>query len=1299
MASAISGLSESQNAPPESFQASASPQRISVSRGSAEADTKRQWMSDYQAGHLASMTESSPPVYGVKEDNRQRHRARHSGGFLLQDAAPTYTYDSLKPARQRNSHNIKGKGKEEDGHAIYAKCASGTRHRQKPSIGSSPLSTVVYHGAEESGNQSIQSDDSDQILPTPPDSSGPRTASRNEAPNNNQASRSTIYSSAEEVPSAIGHNTDPAQIVNLALNLSESRRRNVSGGRLPPAYNHQSRRHVSSDQYVANRPLSIAGANLRKHLNDQRRISRPSAPRSSADPGGTPSPKSTHSGMDGQSSSVSSPRDSNISQEALVHPSEATLARAERARIAFELSYEYRRLLQYLPRLPLPTSSKTGASKSSNGIVSGISYSTGRVYDPLQYIRNRRVRGRERKYLDAEAEGFKDPDQVKLWIDRVAHEYQNEDAQEKGLDKSSLPPLLSVQADAQSAQDPLGPGVSMHITPRPSKSEKQSSNWAFTPWDLLADTAWLSRDENIRSIEDANGNKLLPAKKLSKTNTPRASLEQARPSKRSLSIPRTQAQEVNGSLESGKKLKKSRMRDHIRGKSYEANSPIRDDGSPQYRKKRWRTTFTRSRNPSDSEGSISDGAVNRAWGRHHDREGFDSAALEKHMLELLAKEIEDDPFTDIKKIESTRERQTREQDGRYGVQAEGSKNDKTPNRPANQSRIPEQQTPSAPSTKRQSTLRDSLDEQRGRQPRVSLDGLDVTSPNSPSDFKFGPSIFINHSAPSSRSVSPKKTLPSRLKPSLHARTDSRRSVSETDFAAKAHSPIRSGPPHEKDVDSPQAHQAIQKSDSASNLLSPVAAELFGKRFRRLNDSSTSVRASKEPESRFKGLLKGTRIAALVGNEVSRVGDMIWRRDASHSRPTSPVSARASLDSDTDGGVSTLDNSPETDLSRVTTSNDDAGNLSRKPTRNNQPKFHYQNLPTFRSSISQASPGSPIPTSPEDHPITRQQNAQKARGRSSKFDRLAPPRIDMRSISPSPSRHRNPAQREKNEDESRGTSSSRSTHGVRSADRRLNDVLGIPGTVHGPSPTGLTSLAPSTTKRPSHENSRRPALDDSKRKWSISARSLSAPRSADGSISKRDISRVRALLLSSGIKANEIARQANTIDDPPFLPQLRELRAKLGGQVPQVPRCQEPLLAARLIDREIDAANQQLRDAAEEFSARTVEELHARFRALDELVTGTRIPAARKAADEADSLNAELTTTRTLEVRDLGERVERGLRKRRRRGRWVRRAAWVGVEWGVVAVLWCVWGLVVVLRVVRGGVRAVVGFVRWMLWVD
>ncbi|KAL8685144.1 MAG: hypothetical protein Q9218_007948, partial [Villophora microphyllina] len=1219
---------------------SASPRHYSLApKGSAEAYPRREWKPKIQDGHVEPMAAYSSSAHWEEEDHgHQRQRVRRSGGFLLQDVAPTYTHEGPKPARQPRGFDLKGKGKVEDDSLTYSKRAPGTRHRQKPSIGSSPLSTVVYHSAEGSGSRSNQSHDSDQILPIGPGSSVQSQASSSEASNSNRQSTSNAYSSVKEIPSAIGYNTDPAQIVNLALNLSESRRRNVSGGRLSPAYNHQSRRQVSSDQYVAARSISVGGANLRKHLNDQRRISRTSAPRSTTNSGETPSPKSTRSGIEDHPSAILNPRDSDISNGPLLHPSEATLARAEKARSAFELSYEYRRLLQYLPRLPATAGSKVVASKASNGAEPGAPSDLGRIYDPLQYIRNRRVRGRERKYLNAEAEGFKDPDRVKLWVDTVASDREAEKTHGNG--RAVLPSFSSLQVDVPSGQASLVTGGSSPTDLRASKSEKQKWNWAFTPWDLLADAAWLSRDDNIRLIEDAKGNRLLPAKKLSKTNTPRTSLEQARPSKRSLSIPRQPLPEVNCSLESGRKHKKGRIRDHIRGKSYEAKSPIGDDGSPQYRKRRWRTTFTRSRNPSDSEGSLSDGANGYPWGRRHDQEGLDSAALEKHMMELLAKEIDDDPFTNTKTRESTRETQTKKGDEKDDVQPERSEGQKTANGSANRPTISEREPQSAPPVHSQISPRDSLDEQRGRQPRVSFDGIDTTAPNSPTDFKFGPSIFINHSAPSSRSVSPKKPFPSRLRPSVHKRTEARRSVSENDFAAKTDSPVKSGLHHENDVDAPKAHQVIQNADSASNLLSPVTAELFGKRFRRFNDSSTSIRGireSKEPESRFRGLLKGTRIAALVGNEVSRVGDMIWRRDPSRSRPTSPVSARASWDSDTDGGISTLENSPETNLSRATTNNDDGGNLSRKSTRNNQPKLHYQNLPTFRSSISHTSPVSPTTTnSLEDHPITRQQQAQKARGRSGKFDRLAPPRIDMRGISPSPSRSPSPTQ--PNNDDSRGTSTSRSHHRLRSADRRLNNVLGIPGRVQGPPPTGLTNIASSTTRHPSpSNNSNHFALENNNHRWSISARSLSATRSADGNISKRDIARVRALLLSSGIKANEIARQANTIDDPPFLPQLRELKERMGGQVPRVPRCQEHILTARLIGGEIDTANQNLRDAADKFSSDTVESLHQRYKMLDENVTGNLIPEIRKWADEADTMNAELTTARTLEVRDLSER--------------------------------------------------------------
>ncbi|KAL8703169.1 MAG: hypothetical protein Q9201_003645 [Fulgogasparrea decipioides] len=1275
-------------------QASASPRSLHIPTHAERAKSNNRCESEEQNGHIRPMTETPKSTHPIEEDPEPRRRgARRSGGFLLHDVAPTYTYLTLQPPRQRQINDIKGKGKAEDGDTVPPKSTTGVRRRRKPSIGSSPLSTEAYNQNDTSGSQNLVSHGSDQILPIHPEPDANTRLSSNTSSVTGRLSGNEPHIAVESSPSTFGHGTDSAQIVNLALNLSESRRRNVSAGRLYPVYVNGARRHVSSEQNppgLTGRPISIGGINLRRHLNDQRRISRNLAASSSISNHDSPSPRSAQCNNGDDIYASSRFYSSDITHETVLHPSEATLARAEKARITFELSYEYRRLLQYLPKLPAPSSSRAVTSKADNGPESVASYDLGRVYDPLQYIRNRKVRGRERKHLDAEAEGFKDTNRVKLWVDMVVSKRGAEDSPRN--DKTVLPTLDSVQVDLYNGQTPPTPGDSPRSNARPTKSEKQNLNWAFTPWDLLADAVWLDSDENIKLIEDAKGNKLLPSKRTSKANTPRTSLEQARPpSKRSLSLPRQPVPDQHGPRVIDTKPKHSRLRGHIRGKPYEVKASSHGYESPQDRRGRWRRNFIRSRSPSSSEESLTNGASGYAWGRHRDQDGLDTAAPEKHMMELLAQEIDDDPFSSPQVIQPTKDRQNKE---KVPSERKRSVDDTAATESEHQASKSEQDLQLASSTQSQTLSRHSPQEQRGRQPRVSFDGLDVVASDSPSGFHFGPSIFINRSASNSRSVSPKKALPSRLRPSLHRRTDSRRSVSENDFAVDRPSHDRSGPQRGRHIGPKDSHQGVQKSDSASNLLSPVTAELLGKRFRRFNNSSSSIKGVKEnkdPEFRFRGLLKRSRIAELVGNEVSKVGDMILRRDGSNiSRPTTPVSAKAPWDSETDGEHSTLENTPETDLSRATTNNDDGGRLSRISTKNNQPTYHFQNLPAFRSSISQASPGSSTAASPEDHPIIRQQMAQKARGRSRNFERLAPPRIDMRNVSPSAS----PSSDRTRANATRNSSTSHSDHRVRDADRRFNDVLGIPGTVRNAvAPTGLSNFSSSTTKH--HTSTDRLALGD--RQWSISDRSVSNTHK-HGTATKRDIARVRALLLSSGIKANEITRQANSIDDPPFLPQLREIRQKLGAEnIPRVPRAQEHLLTARLIVKEIESVNQSLRDAAECFSTSTVEDLHSRFKKLDEEVTGNVIPHVRNSADDADHLSTELTTTWTLEVRNLSERVERGLRRRRRRLRWVRRGGWVLLEWVLLGIMWCVWGIVVVVRVVKGVIGGVLGVVRWMLW--
>ncbi|KAL8816148.1 MAG: hypothetical protein Q9223_004792 [Gallowayella weberi] len=1101
---------------------------------------------------------------------------------------------------------------------------------------SSPLSTNVYSSTDGLGSRGLESYEDEEILLVSGGPDAKNQSSDNGSTGKSRSSGEVAKGPVREVPSAIGYNTDPAQIVNLALKLSESRRRIVSGGGLSPLYTNGNRRQVSSEQNagrLSGSYDSIGGANLRRHLNEQRRISRRSSPRSSPQFAESPSPGSSRS-IDGRDTSPST-RYFNCEEphNLVLKPSRATLARAERARIAFELSYEYRRLLQYLPPLPIPSHSRFTRSKSGSDSETPASDHLGRAYDPLQYIRNRKVRRRERKQFDAEAEGFHDLDRVKFWVDTIASEREATSA--TGENQNVLPPLQMVQADpqAQLTQTALSADGSARTDARPTKSEGQHVDWEFTPWALLADAAWLSHEENLKLIEDAKGNKVLPQKKLSKENTPRTSLEKTRgPDRRSLSLVRRRVYDERQPAEFDTPKKKSRIRGHTRGKSTEPNS-LNDYESPRARKGRWHRGFGRSRSPSSSEESMADDLDGYAWGNHSDRDGLDSAALKRQMMKLLAKEIEEDPLSNPKPNEAAQKRADR-----MAVDDEQQAKE-TPVKPSQRQGVtPEEGTPQTSSIRSHQRAKSSLEPQRGRQSRSTFDDLGDTAPNSPSTFQFGPSIFINRSAPNSRSVSPKKPLPSRLRPSFRNSSKPRRTVSEHNIPGLAQSSTEARLPHTSDFEPAGSHQAIQKSDSASNLLSPVTAELFGKRFRRMNNSSASIKGgkeSKDPDSKFRGLLKGTRIAELVGSEVSRVGDMIWRRDGSNlSQPNSPVTTRAPEDSETDGELSTMENSPETDLSRVTTTTDD-GYL----TKTGQPRYHHPNLPTFRSSVLQASPGSPKAISPGDHPITRQQLAQKARGRSSKFERLAPPKIDMRNVSPSASPPLSRIQT-KDTDVSRNTSTSRSEHRVRSADRRLNDVLGIPGATRtGVAPTGLATL--------SSKNNNRPGMGD--RQWSISDRSVSNTRT--GTVTKRDIARVRALLLSSGIKANEIARQAETVDDPPFLPQLREIHRRWDGErksIPRVPRQQEHLLTAKLIVQEIDGTNQRLRDAAEVFSDTTAEGLHQRLKDMDTYVSSNLFSAVRGSVDDADNLSTELTTTHTLAVKRVNDAVESVLRRRRRR---------------------------------------------------
>ena len=1240
---------------------------------------------------------------------QRRHRSRNSGGFLLQtNLVPTLETRSSTYTELDTTRDVKGKRKAEEGDLFVPKRASARqRHRQKLSLGGSPLATEVVNvhssehidknGTSERGNRSsLQS-------------------------NNRQSMRSSLHSNGTSIGSAtstdpallsygrsaIGHDTDPAQIVNLALNLSENRRRNFSsGGLLVPRDTVGARRIVSSGQQTLGLPHSANGGSLRQQLQQQRQVSRNISPRSggsarfSSNKGsGSDSPHSQKEQVGKRQSTLLLSFDAGVADDVIFDASDATFSRAEKARVAIELMYEYRRLLQYLPPIPTNSKSKPSTSKGAAKHQAEPSIGLGRLYNPLQYIRNRKVRFRERRPLDAEAAGWKDLDRVRIWVDTVASERQ--DGVSRIDRRFPLPSLDSTSGKYPLADGSQNPSVPIAVGSQIRKVERPHMDWEFTSWDLLADAHWLTQDDNLEHIEDPSGKKITTVCLHRDVYSPRSSIDSNRSSmRRSGSVVREHASPDRVRALAGHSRQDSKDRGRRSFDIREPRSPASEDNASRDRKSRWPKKLVRSRSSSESIDSHRENSRKQKRGRDHagSRENLESAALEKQMMDMIAKEAEASRQIDQSTEEDTdakAEPDTKSQDGGIKENAGRREARSRPN-------APQRMRTDVPITLKQTiSARASLDEEKFHHRRMSSDDLDLTAPSSPMAPGFVPSIAINLSPPASPPsvvASPKKTLNSRMTSSQRdrSRSGSTRATRENDPDSSGTTDLSRQTTNES-----QFMSTLRKERStgpSNGLLNPVKSESAGNKYKFLDGNSIrSIKNVNGSDSRLRGLFKGGRIAELVGSEVSRVGDMFWRKDSNHaSRIASSVSSyAASEESDMDDGdTSGLDNSPRNDLSRVSTK-DGTGSLSKVSTISEKPKYYMSNLPSFRSSSNrdEQSPKSAKASADHDH-ITRQQLAQRERGRSSRFDLLAPPKIDVRGVSPSSSRspEASPVRlqtRRTHDEDSRQSSSSRSEHRVSSADRRLKAMLGIPGkseTGRGP-PTGLSGLESKPQESP-----RRPNVEG-KRQWSISDRGVSNIR---GTVNKRDIARVKALLLSSGVKANEIARRAEEVPEKPSS-FLQELDGIFKGPIPQVPRSQEPLLAARMLISNIETTTQRLRDDAEHFSHNTSENLRDQINAIDEHVTYKLTPLVRASADDADAFSTELTTTHTLAIKQLNDSVDTILRRRRRRLRYGRRIGWAMVEWTLLGIMWMVWLVVVMIRLVRGTVRGVVNGLRWLFW--
>ncbi|OJD33655.1 uncharacterized protein BKCO1_2800077 [Diplodia corticola] len=1228
------------------------------------------------------------------ERDKRRRLPRRSGGFLLDAALPgssarrrsreTRAEETDKRARSR--HLSKSPSSYDGSRRAYSR---GSSSRSRPLSGDTDVGPSGNgHAPEPYGARTPENRQ---------DKAQARTGLGIDVEGANEYEENAV-----SPPNA---SIDPAQIINMALNLSESRRRNLGHGQLTAPSLPRSRRGTASGM-GPNIPMQGSfydygiGGSLKQHLQQQRRVSRNMSPTS----GRLSTPASRHVSM-------SSP---NALMENSLGPSHnytftaATLSRAEKAKTYVELGAEYRRLLQNLP--PLKPDSEAGyaySAFSSPGSPTVELKKTlsrtgpdplGRRYNPLQFIRNRKLRGRERRQLQPDVVDFEDIDRVRLWIDTVEQSASRQSYRQE--DKVLLPPFIPNPMFQSSPEQPQE-GVK-----RPSvllgKQKRPRMDWFTLPTEFLADAVWLEKDNHKSLIEDRNGNRIFPSPRSASVLNPRLSRDQTRPSMDKRRVSTAGSMAGGGTFSEPRSNYSSEAESHRGRKKRHFLHSHREDSPERGKRLGW---ISRGRSSSSSGLSSSDDDMS-ARRKKHDRrlstQDENIGPLERHMKTLL----EDDARAEsgLSPIISSPEKHW------------GASQAKAPalHRVASETESDVDRRAGA----KRATKRLTLMSSNPPESRPSMDGLDSSVPNTPlsKTFSFGAS------SPPSRIASPDRSKSKRSKlPFFRSDGNAKAPKVDTlDFALDSfsHRPT-SGEPTERgrlsiSIDQPRRSNSLPrpmllKSHKTTDSLSSLASIQEGKVSRGRKEGK-----DKEPSSAV------TRFFKDVGREGSKARKFIFKKD---KPPEEADEDSSSDDSDMSSTSDTEEEMSKSVLRRrpkpASRTGTDAG-LSDASDISERPQGY--SLPTFKSAASQDQ--------------KRDSSAEPRRGRTrpSRFDRLAPPRLDTNvSRSSSPGVIQVQAVGNGTRARSEGpVSHSRSSSAVR---RRMTKLLELPGGA------GRAGLPPSDLSRAPVDrkySDRSPARPSPQRHWSITDENLSRRASASArhpcaaatiiANKRTDIARIQALLLCSGIKAAELARRAHSVPDtpPPFLlraaetaiehadaadaaaaadaatnppPSNKQDLLKHTRLIPSVARKEQHVLAARILASDLEAGSAALAAATERFRAQRIRKLHARCEAL-RIELGDRLtPRCHACADDADAFTREVTSGAALAVKAVADRVDAMGRARRRRMRWVRRVGWMLLEWCVLGVMWWVWLVVVVVRTGLAAVRGVGRGVRWFLWLE
>lgn len=1082
--------------------------------------------------------------------------------------------------------------------------------------------------------------------------------------------KSETMSKAATMRSASASAIDPNQLVRMALSLNESRRLHLSPGHLAAApLVGDARRVASGGSASGNQNLPTTGEGLAQYLPSSRHSSNLIERRPTPTSNGRVSSATDHSnslpllGLDHEH-----------------HFSIGTLSRAEKARNVIELSYEYKRLLEFLPPLHPSSGARDQATKFSTSPSTHArkgfhsADDLGRPYNPLQYIRNKRVRRDKRVPLNGVTDGWDNIHTVKSWIDSVSLESQRPNYT---VEDVAFLPLWSSPAVQASLQDQQSTFTTTNF---PTKPIPNKVDWSFNPADLLADAYWLEQEDHKTFIEARDGHKVFEH-----FHRPRA------PNTRSASVESTQVpglppdsplQEQTSPLSPVHPASPQSPRNIESDEDHVGFVPTHRHIDSQSKVSRLtHRLFHRSRGNSiaSSNISLSDDEHTRFPQRKRRRSTLENVGpLKRHMDKMMEKESRE---TDRRFFDSPPHSPVLANHGRrmalhFGESSVGGKPQGLQHsRTASYESSAHSQSP---------TFENGL----SNAPRLSVEDPDGTirpalAPRSTID-----SLITASPEDGDLEIPQRRPRPHRLGFLPRRKSKVQNNIEVTDFAAVSVSQNEAqGAGLEDGRHGRSRLNGPLRSGSYSSLSNLESTRSHTRSFSHNHLASLADANENGERTIAKRFFKGGRIGEFVRTEKPRVGDIVWKRQP--PRNGSVASLASVTESSEDEQLQKPGRSSPQKASKGSTSGT-IRSSGRSHSALDLTKYHHKNLPSF-------TPPSQGKRSNADLFRTMSKANQKSLAQAPDGTRQTDRQIqvlgeDSSEVSPNTSSHNlldpNLFHDSLTEDR-RGSCGFPQSHSARSSSR---------STAHSESKAARDKDLIMEHLKAGSATLNSETASAGHRSWSI-ANDLGYPANhkRPSTVMPQEIAYVRSLLLSSGVKANAIVTRANTVPVRDFDLLVRAAATCKLAVPTDIVRQRQHVVAARMLSKNLDSTVQGCEETAQQFRNETAARLQARIDDLRERLNSKLTPLVRSSGDEADAFVARLTTTHTLAIKQVNDAVDQMIRNRQRRLRWLRQAGFRLLELLLVGVMWWIWLFVWIFHVFRSAVVGVMRFVKWVIW--